>query len=143
VSTARLIDFKYVKSGQVRVVVKNLADSGGLDSQAAAAAYCASDQGKFWEYNDTLMESYYAGNRAVFTPAGLRQVATELHLDAAAFAACLDQGKYAQRLADEAAEARARGVTGTPTFFINDYKIVGAQPYEVFEAAIEAALRVQ
>jgi predicted DsbA family dithiol-disulfide isomerase len=143
VSTARRIDQEYVKSGQVRIVVKNLADGGGLDTLAAQAALCASDQGKFWEYHDRLMESYYVGNRDVFSPAGIIQVAVDLGLDAAAFATCLDQGKYTQRVIDEAAEARKLGVTGTPSFFVNDIKILGAQPYPAFQAAIEEALRAK
>ncbi len=142
-STARLIDQEYVKSGQVRIVVRNLADGGGLDTQAAQAALCASDQGKFWDYHDRLMESYYVGNREVFSPAGIRQVAVDLGLDTATFVTCLDEGKYAQRVSDEAAEARKMGVTGTPTFFVNNIKILGAQPYAAFQAAIEEALKAQ
>jgi protein-disulfide isomerase len=143
VSTARLIDQAYVKSGQVRVVFRNLPVHGEQARQAAEAALCASDQGKFWEYHDRLMESYYLGNRTVFAPAGLKQVAADLGLDAAAFATCLDEGKYAQRVEEETAEARKLGATGTPTFFVNDTKIVGAQPFAAFQAAIEEALKAK
>ena len=31
-------------------------------------------------------------------------------------------------------------IKGTPTFFINGIKVVGAQPYEVFEQIIEPEL---
>ena len=42
--------------------------------------------------------------------------------------------------ADGTAEGRSYGVTGTPTFFINGKKFVGAQPYAKFQAEIDAAL---
>ncbi len=138
-----MIDQTYVKSGQVRIVIKTSTERGGLDSLSAEAALCASDQGKFWEYHDRLMESLYVGNRAVFGPAGLRQLALDLGLDAGAFAACLDEGRYTQRVEEEAAEAEQRGVTGTPTFFINDTMLVGAQPFAAFKTAIENALKEQ
>jgi len=127
----------------VRIVIKFLASDDGLDSLAAQATYCASDQGKFWEYHDQLMESYYMGNRAIFSPAGLKQLAADLALDEAAFAACLDGKVHARRVAEETAEARILGVAGTPTFFINNTKLAGAQPYAAFRAAIEKALKAQ
>ncbi len=142
-STARLIDEQYVKTGQVRIVSKNLPVHGREASKAAEAALCASDQGKYWDYHDKLLESLYVGNRVTATPDGLKKVAADLGLDGAPFASCLDQGKYAQRVLDEAAEAQKRGVSGTPTFFINNTPIVGAQPFAVFKAAIDKALGVQ
>ena len=38
-------------------------------------------------------------------------------------------------------EGRAAGVTGTPTFFVNGRRLVGAQPKESFRAAVADALR--
>lgn len=139
-STARLIDEAYVKNGQVRIVLKNMPVHGEPASQAAQAVLCAADQGKHWEFHDRLMESFYVGNRAIFNPAGLKQVAADLGLEPTAFAACLDSAKYAKRVQDEAAEAKIKGVTGTPTFFVNDTKIVGAKSFASFQQAIDAAL---
>lgn len=62
-------------------------------------------------------------------------------LNADTFNACVDSGKYNQRVRDEMTEAQQNGVSGTPTFFINDKAVVGAQPYETFKAAIEEQLR--
>jgi protein-disulfide isomerase len=141
VSTARLIDAAYVKSGQVRIVSKNLPVHGAQAVKAAEAALCAMDQGKFWDYHDTLLEMVYVGDYRASTVEGLKQVAAGLNLNAPAFAACLDGGKYTQRVNDEAAEAQQAGVTGTPTFFINGTMLVGAQPFESFQTIIEAALK--
>jgi protein-disulfide isomerase len=41
----------------------------------------------------------------------------------------------------EVAEAQRRGVAGTPTFFVNGTPVVGAQPLEVFTAAIDGQLK--
>ncbi len=142
-STARLIDEAYVKTGQVRVVSKNLPVHGQQAATAAEAALCASDEGKFWDYNDRLLESYYLGNGGVFSPSGLKGLAADLKLNAGAFSACLDGGKYSQRVKDEAAEGQKLGVTGTPTFFVNDTKLVGAQPFEAFKTAIDATQKGQ
>jgi protein-disulfide isomerase len=38
-------------------------------------------------------------------------------------------------------EGQGLGISGTPTFFINDQVLVGLQPLEVFEKAIEDAYR--
>jgi protein-disulfide isomerase len=140
VSTARLIDQEYVKSGRVRVVVKNFPVHGEQAVQAAEATLCASDEGKFWDFHDKLMESYYIQDFDVFSPAGLKQLATNLGLNASAFGSCLDGRKYKARVEAEATEAQNLGITGTPTFFVNDTKIVGARPFAAFQSAIDAAL---
>ncbi len=139
-STARQIDQAYVKSGQVRIVSKNMPVHGAQAVKAGEATLCAMDQGKFWDYHDALLEMVYVGDYSAGSVEGLKQVAADLKLDAAAFAACLDGGKYTQRVNDEAAEGQKAGVTGTPTFFINGTKLVGAQPFEAFKSVIDAAL---
>ncbi len=136
-----MIDQTYVKTGQVRIVSKNLPVHGAPAVKAAEAVLCASDQGKFWDFHDKLLENLYAGDVSASTVEGLKQVAAGLGLDVTAFAACLDGGKYTQRVNDESAEAQKLGVTATPSFFINNTLIVGAQPFSVFKTAIENALK--
>ena len=41
----------------------------------------------------------------------------------------------------DAADGQKLGVSGTPAFFINGKEIVGAQPFAVFEQAIEEQLK--
>jgi len=43
-------------------------------------------------------------------------------------------------VSDDIAEARALGLSTTPTFFINGRVLLGAQPYENFEKLIEREL---
>ena len=103
--------------------------------KAAEAAQCAFDQGKFWEYHDRLFQ-----NQGLLDDASLKAHATALGLDASAFNTCLDSGKYTQEVQKDFDDARAYGVTGAPTFFINGRKVVGAKPYAEFSAIIEEEL---
>ena len=83
----------------------------------------------------------------------LSKHAEALGVDVAAFDQCVDTGKHAARIRKDMAEAQRLQTTGTPTFFlgatdpngseIKGAKLVGAQPYEAFKAAIERLLSSQ
>jgi protein-disulfide isomerase len=140
VSTARWIDQTYVKTGQVRIVIKNFPVHGEPALKAAEAALCASDQEHFWDFHDRLLEDYYRGDTSAASNEGLKQIAADLGLNTTAFGTCLDKDQYRQQVIDEATEAQKLGVSGTPTFFINKQSVVGAQPIEEFKKVIDAAL---
>jgi len=67
--------------------------------------------------------------------------AAELGLNTDAFAACLESGETNAQVQAELERGGAAGVSGTPAFFVNDWFVSGAQPFEVFQQTIEAALR--
>ena len=140
-STARQIDSEYVKTGKVRVEFKQMAVLGQESVWAAEAALCASDQGKFWDYHETLYSTQTTQGRGAFTKDNFNRFAVELGLNGEAFNACLDSGKHTQRVREETQEGQRRGVQGTPTFFVNNTQLVGAQPFEAFKGAIEVELR--
>jgi protein-disulfide isomerase len=106
--------------------------------KAGEAAQCAFEQDAFWPYHDLIFEkqSDWGG---VGTPK-FKEYSSELGLDTEKFNDCLDSGKYADEVADDLRAGQELGVTGTPTFFINGKKIVGAQPFQVFQTAIEDEL---
>ena len=68
------------------------------------------------------------------------QLAQQLNLDVDQFTTCIDEGKYKQEVLDDISYGSSVGVSGTPTFFINGIKLVGAQPYAAFQQIIEAEL---
>ena len=103
--------------------------------KASEAAHCAGDQGKFWEYHDRLFV-----NQQQLQPEELKQHATALGLDAAAFNACLDSSKYGERVRDGVAQGTRLGVNSTPTIYINGRMLSGAQPYETFVSVIDEEL---
>lgn len=103
--------------------------------QAAEAARCAGDQGKFWEYHKLLFDHFNQVARE-----NLDAHARTLQLDAAAFAACLDSGKYADAVESDVQLGLRSGVSSTPSFFVNGIAVVGAQPQSAFERIIDAEL---
>jgi protein-disulfide isomerase len=144
--TAHILEDEYIESGQASMVfnaVGFLAEAPALQ-QAVEAAYCAGEQGEFWNFHDLI----YANQVMLFTNRGadvsrtMESFAEILNLDLDEFGACVAEGKYQVLVEANQAEATQRGVTGTPTFFINGVKLVGNQPIENFRQAIEEALLI-
>tara|TARA_Y100000310_G_scaffold343027_1_gene448806 strand:+ start:3647 stop:4357 length:711 start_codon:yes stop_codon:yes gene_type:complete len=129
----------YVDKGKVKFAYKHLPLPFHSDAQKAAeATECAGKVGGddfFWGMHDKIFE-----NQQAIGVSNLKSYASELGLDQGKFDSCLDDGDTAAKVKAHAAEASKLGASGTPTFFINGVKVVGAQPYAVFEQAIEAAL---
>ena len=71
----------------------------------------------------------------------LKGLASQVGLDTAAFNQCLDSGKNAPEVQKDYQDGISYGVGGTPAFFVNGLFISGAQPFSVFQAAIDAALQ--
>ncbi|MGH7410009.1 MAG: DsbA family protein, partial [Candidatus Methylomirabilis sp.] len=96
------------------------------------------EQGKFWDYHDKLFASkgFFS-----FADRRLKQYARDLGLDGATFDQCLDSGKYAKKVEGETGTGYLLGANGTPTFFINGLKLVGAHPFDTFRAIIEEELK--
>lgn len=134
---------KYIDTGVASLVFVDMAFLGRDSPKAAQATYCADDQGMYWAYHDTLyqmQEPRIDGGWA--SEERLKAFAFLLNLDQEMFDSCLDSSKYANRVQANVGEARKAGVSGTPTFVIvgpsGEEKIVGAQPYLVFERIIES-----
>ena len=132
------LDEKYIRTGRVRFVYRHLAILGPPSVQAAIAAECAHDQGKFWPYHDRLFAS---ASPFAYSTGNLKRYAEELGLDTASFGSCLDAGRPREKIERETVVGRMIGMTGTPGFLINGGRMIGAQPYEVFERIIEGMLK--
>jgi protein-disulfide isomerase len=131
------IDEQYIRVGKVRLVFRHLAILGEASVTAALAAACAQDQGKFWEYHDTLF-----ANRSplAFSTTRLKEYAANLGLERASFATCLDGKTHARRVESETLLGRALGANGTPAFLINGQLVMGAYPFEVFQKGLDSIL---
>jgi protein-disulfide isomerase len=103
---------------------------------AHEAARCAAALGRFWPYHDRLFAAQPAFERDQLIRYGV-----EVGLPRAAFAACLDERRFASAVEADVAQAQALGVRSTPTFFINGRPLVGAHPVEAFRRAIDDALK--
>ncbi len=108
---------------------------------AANASLCANEQGKFWEYHDVLFANWNGENEGNFNPERLISFSTVLDLDEDDFAACVNEGRYADEVQASFDLGASMGVTGTPTVFVNGGQISpGFIPtFEEIAAAVEAA----
>jgi protein-disulfide isomerase len=103
--------------------------------RAAEAARCANDQGKFWDYYDTLFTE-----SPKLAPDDLKRYAAQAGIDVKKFDDCLSAGAHKTALQKDIDEGTRLGVTGTPAFFINGRPLTGAQPLEAFARIIDDEL---
>ncbi len=122
---------------QVRWVFKHFPLDFHPDAPLAhTAALAAGEQGKFWEMHDLIFS-----NQAAMKRQHLVAYAKELKLDEEEFTKALDGNKYEEKINLDIQEGRRLGVSGTPTFFVNGRRLVGAKPIEAFVRIIEAELQ--
>ena len=103
--------------------------------KAAEAGNCAKEQGKFWELHDTMFS-----RQSELGVDDLKRHAGELGMDQAAFDACLDSGRFAERVNADLTAGQQYGVSSTPTVFINGRAVMGAAPFAMFNAIIREEL---
>lgn len=128
-----------VPTGQVRLVFHNFAFLGPESVWAAEAAECAAKQGRFWDYQDKLFAEQHGENAGWFNRDNLIRFASELGLDVPGFTQCLDQGSEGNEVLAEYEQGKLRGVSGTPTVFVNGRKLRGVPSWEELHRAIEHA----
>ena len=121
--------------GRIRYVFRDHPTLTDESFPSALAAECAHDQGAFWEFRDLLFAAASPVTRETFI-----QFATDTGLDVDQFAECYDNQTPRDEIVQDFVDAQSAGVTGTPTFFINGTPLIGAQPIERFQLAIDAAL---
>jgi len=137
--------------GKIRFVYRNYPLSFHQNAMLAAeAALCAGDQSQYWQMHDKLFAEKDLMNDAqgtALTVSDFGKFATDLGLDGAAFESCLSTGKYKQQVQDDENFANSLptengepAVGGTPTFFINGTRLVGAYPLASFKQIIDAQL---
>jgi protein-disulfide isomerase len=135
----------YINTGKANLVFVDLAFLGRDSPKAAAATYCAEEQGKYWEYHNLLYNTQEGIDSGWANTERLKAFAFSLGLDTELFDSCLDSGKFSKRVQFNINEAKKHGASGTPTFIIvnsdgQQQKLVGAQPYSVFQNVLEAMI---
>jgi len=134
------IEDQYIEQGLVRIGYWHFAILGDQSVLAAEASECAAEQGAFWSYHDYLYQPQIGSQGTALTKDNLKQFAADLGLDTASFNECLDTGQFTQYVQGQRGVAQQIGVSSTPTFLVNGEPVVGAQPFQNFEAVIEQEL---
>jgi protein-disulfide isomerase len=121
--------------GKIRLTFRNFPLQFHQNARPAAeAAMSAGDQGKFWEMYDKIFSTKAIDRQSLINHA------KELKLDMKKFTKCLDEQCHRDQIDRDLQESAKLGVNGTPCFFINGKRVVGAQPYEVFKQVIDEEL---
>lgn len=131
---------EYVNTGKVYFEFRSFAFIGPESAAAAEGAYCAGDQGKFWEYHDILFTNWTGENAGDFTREKLSQYAESLKLEMETFEQCMNEEKHKGTVEQDMVKAKADGVHATPTFIINGEKVEGTQPFGVLKHILEEML---
>jgi len=142
-NTKPMIMRDYIETGKANLVFVDFAFLGKDSPKASQATYCADDQGKYWEYHNSLYTSQESKIDSGWANSErLKAFAFNLDLDMELFNECLDSEKYSKRIQYNSQQARDNGVRGTPGFFIvgpDDQKqIAGAQPFSVFQRIMDS-----
>ena len=119
-----------IAAGDVQFVLIPVPKIGAGADDAARAFFCAREQGRAWEMHDTLFAWQKQFLTRTFDRKRLEKGAQALGLDVTAFEACMDAEQTAALVDAAWAEFERRGLTGTPTFFLNGEKM---RDYREFE----------
>ena len=131
---------EYIDTGKVRLFFLPLPVHG--DAARKEAALCAAEQGLFWAFHDAVFAySDEEGLPAEFDPELVASILASVGGDPERLRECLSSGAHAQEVGRIEEIARELGVTGTPTFFLGNWSIPGAYPFELFRQFIDALLR--
>lgn len=133
------IKANFVDTGLVRYVIMDfpIVNNHPQATKAAEAARCAGDQDAYVAMHDQIFVNqpqWSRNERAVNLFLGY---AEEIGLDMAAFTQCLESDRYETAVLANLQTGVDLGIRGTPSFFLNGYFVNGAQPFELFERAVQ------
>ena len=107
---------------------------------AAEAAQCAYSQQRFWEYHDLLFEGQNIWAQTTDPQSHFLDYARETGLNIEQFSRCMENHETRKAVRVDMKEGEALRIRSTPTFFINDTRLVGQATFNNFKEAIDAQL---
>jgi len=124
--------------GKVRFTWKDYPEKniGSESFQAAVAARCAAEQGKFWEYHDLLLAQIHGLDESVYA-----DLAKNLNLDTQIFEECWDSQRTRKYILNNMTEADALEISGVPFVYVNDQKISGEINFDDLCKEIDSQLQ--
>ncbi len=136
---------KYIDTGKVKIAFRHypLTSIHPNAQKASEATECANEQDGFWKYHDILFENQDTWSPQTSSDAinSFVDYAGELGMNTDQFRSCLESSKFKKNVEDDLAAGNDVQVDGTPAFFVNGYRLTGAQPFSEFESVIEAELK--
>lgn len=134
----------YIDTGMVYYVVRDFPLEFHANARlAASAARCAGAQGRYWPMHNLLYarQSDWSDLPPEDAIAMFEAFARAVEIEEPAFDACMLADEFQDGIDRDLAAGMQAGVQGVPSFLINGTLVVGAYPYETFEAKIEAAIK--
>lgn len=143
--TLPLLMENYIDTGKVKLVYRDfpLPSHEQADDAAQAAECVRASEGTpndelYYQMHDILfLNSAKWAGQADVKPILIDLAMSEMNVD---IATCLNNDEMLDEINQDYTAGKSYGISGTPTFFINGKKLVGAWPYEVFESVIESQL---
>ena len=151
-----LVDRKGYPKEQVAMMSAQLAEQGkdyGIDFQfdkarsfntfdAHRLLHWAKQAGKSNALKETLMVDHFTKGIDLSVKEQLMKAASAVGLDSAKASEVLDSDQFGEQVRHDIYQSRQLGVSGVPFFLINEKTAIGgAQPDQVFENAVAAALK--
>lgn len=152
IQTEPALKDNYVAEGDVKFVFRDFPLEGLHPNAipAAVAANCVAEQGivPYWQMHRLLFRAQQEWARTAEPAAIFARLAGEAGADSDLYAACLDERAAEKETAirESVVEAQSLGFGGTPSFLFvseesgEEFTLVGAQPYSVFESYVDAIL---
>ncbi|MBB5061191.1 protein-disulfide isomerase [Granulicella aggregans] len=143
------INDSYIQTGKIRYVARNfpLERTHPYAKMAAEAAYCAGEQGKYWDFHDKLFT-----NQKHLAVSELKEYAVSAGIASEPFDSCLQSNRFAASVERDIEEGRKSGVGATPTFLLGyvdpkdptrikvEKTIKGSLSFQEFQSSIDSLL---
>ena len=115
--------FDEIATGQVQFVMIPVPHIGSGAENAARGALCAGEQGMYWEMSDVLYDWQKRFVTQTFNERRIRKGSESMPLDAEQFATCMSENRPGDAITRARDEFEQRGLSGTPTLFLNGEKV--------------------
>lgn len=145
------IEADYIDTGKARFEVRLVGIIRPDSQRAAEGAYCAAEQGKFWDYLDKAYQEtwddFYSQGKGpeevdTFNDRNIEAFAERVGVGSYPWKECMESGKYREALDKNVDGMRQIQAYGTPYFLFNGIGYgSGAPEYTVFQKALDAEYR--
>ena len=136
------LEKEFVSSGRIRwKIVPFVSGQFPNSEEAAVAAECAGEQGKFLPMHDSLLAARKEWMKSSAPQGVFARIGGRIGLKPTLLAVCTAGDRARTRVRKQTMVARRVNIRGTPTVFINGERIEGAIPLPLFRQVLQQALK--